>query len=90
MLKDIFSPATRKTMNIAYSATVAALGIWAAVVAAIPGATLPEFYQGIVVGVLAVGGYLGLQSAANVTDTPDNVKDIMVGGNKFNDDKGGE
>ena len=66
MLKDVFTGQTRKIMNLVFSAGVAALGIWAGVVAAIPGATLPAYYGGIMAGWTLFGGYLGLQSASNI------------------------
>lgn len=72
ILKDVFKGETRKWMNLVFSAGVAALGVWAIVVANIDGAALPTYYDGLLAGWMALGGYLGLQSASNITpDTPD-------------------
>lgn len=70
MLKDIFTGKTRKTMNLVFSGGVAALGIWAAFTAAMPGWELPAIYGGLMAGWLAFGGYLGLQSSSNITTEP--------------------
>lgn len=64
--EDILPPKVRKAMNLGYFAAVSSMATWAIVVANIPGASLPNYYNGIMAGLLAIGGYLGLQSASNV------------------------
>lgn len=72
-LTDIFPAITRKWMNFGYSFGVAALGVWAAVLAALE-QPLPGSYKAAAAAWLAIGGYLGLQSGSNVnTDDIDTV-----------------
>lgn len=70
-LTDIFPPIIRKWMNFGYSMGVAALGVWAAVLASIE-SPFPDAYKAAAAAWLAIGGYLGLQSGSNVnTDVVD-------------------
>lgn len=70
-LTDIFKPEIRKWMNFGYSMGVAALGVWAAILAAVE-SPFPDAYKAAAAAWLAIGGYLGLQSGSNVkTDEVD-------------------